>query len=220
MDDTDTEPSWRFPMLSDMVDNPTPEALEREAEIYPDDEPIGIYFVHSADLNKPPEERTYDRKALWTPDGWDPSSEECFTQVVPYPTLLSQFDRAFGGISLVVFYPDDVPGRVTINEMEIPIGDAPIGIYSRSADEFAKPPEERTYERRALWTPDGWHLSSHWPTVRDAPAERTVQAFALRFQGRTALVAHPEDVPGNVIVPQREDTVEAVYIDVELCTEE
>lgn len=94
--------------------------------------------------------------------------------------------------------------------------DEAIGVYYVPTSELEKQPENRTYQRKALWTPDGWAETSDGETIEDAPDERSLDAFRNRWgRSRNYFVMRPDEVPGEAEVQDPAFSPDELGLDVE-----
>lgn len=95
--------------------------------------------------------------------------------------------------------PDDTAAEYDDAEGESPDR---LGIYYVASDELTDPPETRTYQRKAVWTPEGWEAGSDGEIIEDAVRDRphalTAEWLRERFSSRNYFVMPPEAVPGDV----------------------
>lgn len=81
-----------------------------------DSEPLGIYYVPDHETTNPPSERTYQEKAVWTTEGWEPDSEgeivEAATEHGPSELTAPWLREWFSDPNHVVGRPREIPGDI------------------------------------------------------------------------------------------------------------
>lgn len=89
---------------------------------------IGIYYVSSEELIEEPDDRTYRRCALWTAQGWKPTSNSGFVERAPDEETLDSFRNIFAARNFFVMTPESVPGSVEIKESNHTVEDMDIDV--------------------------------------------------------------------------------------------
>lgn len=79
-------------------------------------EPLGIYYIPDQETTNPPSERTYQEKAVWTTEGWEPDSEgeivEAAAEHGPAELTAPWLREWFSNPNHVVGRPRDIPGDI------------------------------------------------------------------------------------------------------------